>query len=137
MIAVDTRVLIHYLTEPVDTQTPSWRAEQARRVIDSGKSVFIADIVISELEKALLSIYSFSRNDIATLFHSLANHYQFKFEDWVALQSALLDYRELPEVYLSDCLVARRAISQGASTLYTFESEERLASLNIVTSLRE
>ena len=46
-----------------------------------------------------------------------------------------LDYSENPKVDFSDCLIARRAISKGTQTLYSFESRKKLGALSIVTTL--
>ena len=46
-----------------------------------------------------------------------------------------MDYRDNPNIDLSDCLIARRADSNGAITLYTFESEKKLGALPVATTL--
>ena len=47
-----------------------------------------------------------------------------------------MDYRDNRHVDLSDCLIARRANSRDASTLYTFEGDKKLGALPIATTLR-
>ncbi len=136
MIAVDTNVLLRYLLEPLDANNPNWQIIAARNVIDQADKVLITDIVIAEMEWVMESVFELSSEDIAHLIQTLANNACFQFEDWPALQSALMDYREYPHVDLSDCLIARRAKNQGASTLYTFESDKKLGALPCATSLK-
>ena len=119
MIAVDTNVLLRYLIEPLDSRNPQWQVSAARQVIEKEEKVFISDIVIAEMEWVLDSVFELARADIIKLFQSLASNVRFCFEDWAALQAALIDYRENENTDLSDCLIARRACNHGAVTLYT------------------
>ena len=135
MIAVDTNVLLRYLLEPIDTHNPVWQTQAAQHLVDGADDVFVADVVIAELEWVLESVFACTRDEIAQLVRALVNNYRFAFEDWRAIQSALLDYQNYPRVDLSDCLIARRAESLGASTLYTFETRQKLGALLIVTTI--
>ena len=135
MIAVDTNVLLRYLLEPLDLHNPHWQVLAARQAIDRGDKVFVSDIVLAELEWVLETVFELARADMIKLFHSLTSNVRFCFEDWHALQAALIDYRENQHVDLSDCLIARRAYGHGADTLYTFEGQTRLGALPIVTTL--
>ena len=136
MIAVDTNVLLRYLLEPLDRRNPQWQVSAARKVIEKEERVFISDIVIAEMEWVLDSVFELERADIVKLFQSVASNVQFCFEDWAALQAALIDYRENENTDLSDCLIARNACNHGAVTLYTFEGENRLGALPIVTTIQ-
>jgi predicted nucleic-acid-binding protein len=135
MIAVDTNVLLRYLLCPVDQHNPQWQVMKAAEIIDQAHKVFISDIVMVESEWILETVFECSRKEIHTLIHSIANNTKFQFEDWATLNKALLDYIEYNKVDLSDCLIARRAINQGALTLYTFERNNKLGALPIATSI--
>ena len=136
MIAVDTNVLLRYLLEPLDKRNPQWQVLAAKQVIEKEERVFISDIVLAEMEWVLDSVFELARADMLKLFQSLAGNIRFCFEDWAALQAALIDYQENEYMDLSDCLIARRAHNHGAVTLYTFESQDKLGSLSIVTTLQ-
>lgn len=136
MVAVDTNVLLRYLIEPLDSRNPQWQVSAARQVMEKEEKVFISDIVIAEMEWVLDSVFELARADIIKLFQSLASNVRFSFEDWAALQAALIDYRENENTDLSDCLIARRACNHGAVTLYTFEGQDKLGALSIVTTLQ-
>lgn len=135
MIAVDTNVLLRFLFKPIDKNNPKWQVEIAEEVIKKADRVFISDIVIAETEWVLDSVFECRREEIYVLLEDLANNSKFCYEDWHALNSALLDYAEYKSVELSDCLIARRAKNRGAETLYTFENNNKLGVLSVVTTL--
>ena len=137
MIAIDTNVLLRYLLEPIDLRNPNWQAIAAREIIDKADEVFISDIVLAEIEWVLESVFELSRSNIADIFQALAGNYRFRFEDWSALHCALMDYRERSAVDMSDCLIARRANSEGAVTLYAFENEKKLGGLPVATTIKK
>ena len=135
MIAVDTNVLLRYLLAPVDARNPPWQARVAAETINSADSVYLSDIVLAETEWVLETVFELTKAEIHSVLKQLASNTRFIFEDWSALQSALMDYSENPKVDFSDCLIARRAISKGTQTLYSFESSKKLGALSIVTTL--
>ncbi|MGI9277755.1 MAG: PIN domain-containing protein [Endozoicomonas sp.] len=137
MISVDTNVLLRYLLEPRDSRNPSWQTDQARQVIDRADSVYITDVVLAELEWVLESVFELQKTQIHSLIQTLSCNTRFQFEDWEALQCALIDYREYPSVDFSDCLIARRAHNKGSVTLYSFEKVSKLGALPVVTTLCE
>lgn len=137
MIAVDTNVLLRFLLKPQDQNNPAWQVEKAEEIINRAEKVFIADIVIAELEWILEGYFECSRKEIHTLLQSLAGNTKFHFEDWATFNSALLDYAEHGKVELSDCLIARKAKSAGATTLYTFENEKKLGGLATATTIKQ
>lgn len=136
MIAVDTNVLLRYLLEPLDQRNPQWQVLAARQVIEKQEKVFVSSIVLAELEWVLDLVFKLTRVDIANIYKSLAGNTRFCFEDWNALQAALIDYQENKNLDLSDCLIARSASNHGAVTLYTFEGQNKLGALPITTTLR-
>lgn len=136
MIAVDTNVILRFLLKPVDANNPKWQVEQAEELINQADKVFIADIVIVEMEWILEGIFACSRKEIYTLLQTLANNTRFCFQDWAAFNCALLDYSEHSQVELSDCLLLRQAKIMGASTLYTFENEKKLGGLSGATCIK-
>ncbi|CAG7857637.1 hypothetical protein MCAMS1_02537 [biofilm metagenome] len=75
--------------------------------------------------------------DIYTVIYVLTSHSKFQFEDWAALNNALLDYIEVCVVDLSGCLIARYAQNTGASILYIFWNEKYLGALSVVDTLKK
>lgn len=86
--------------------------------------IFISAIVLAETEWVLESVFECTRHETNTVLHELASNSKFQFEDWTALNNALLDYVEYHAVDLSDCLIVRRVQNEGASTLFTFENKK-------------
>ncbi len=137
MIAIDTNVLLRFLFKPVDSKNPKWQVDVAEELINKAKKVFISGIVIAETEWVLESVFECTRQEIYSVLHELACNSKFNFDDWPALNSALLDYSEYNAVELSDCLIARHAQNEGAITLFTFENEKKLGALPVVTTLKK
>ncbi|PJE79885.1 tRNA(fMet)-specific endonuclease VapC [invertebrate metagenome] len=135
MIAVDTNVLLRYLLEPIDARNPAWQATAAVETIHSADTVFLSDIVLAETEWVLETAFELNKAEIHRALKQLTCNTRFYFEDWNALQCALMDYNEYANVDFSDCLIARRANSKGAKTLYSFESRKKLGALPVVTTL--
>lgn len=135
MIAVDTNVLIRFLIAPSDRQNPAWQTEEATKLIRASDEVFLSDVVLAEAEWVLEEVFELKRLNIHHLLYQLASNNKFCFEDWSSVHLALMDYREHKKVEFSDCLIARRANSAGAETLYTFESDKKLGALPLATSL--
>lgn len=137
MIAIDTNVLLRYLFKPVDKQNPQWQVDVAESLINKAEKVYISHIVIAETEWILDSVFGCNRREIHTVIHELANNSKFHFDDWAALNKALLDYIEYKAVELSDCLIARCAQNKGAASLFTFENEKKLGALPVTTTLKQ
>jgi predicted nucleic-acid-binding protein len=137
MIAIDTNVLLRFLFQPVDSQNPQWQVDRAQTLINQADKVFVAAIVIAEMEWVLESVFGCTRAEIHTVLLELASNAKFQFEDWAVLNCALLDYQAFGAVDLSDCLIARTAQKAGATTLFTFENEKKLGALPVATTLRK
>lgn len=120
MIAVDTNVLLRFLLKSIDRANPKWQVEVAEEIINNAERVFVSDIVIAETEWVLESVFECSREEISALLRDLANNVKFRYDDWRALNYALLDCAENQKVELSECVIARRAYNKGSKTLYTF-----------------
>lgn len=137
MIAVDTNVLLRYLLAPVDARNPPWQARVATETIHSADSVYLSDIVLAETEWVLETVFELTKSEINSVLKQLTSNTRFIFEDWSAVQCALVDYSENPKVDFSDCLISRRANNKGAQTLYSFESRKKLGALPVVTTLEK
>ena len=83
MKAVDTNVVVRYLTGDVPAQ-----AAKARKVIGSG-NIFVGTTVLLESEWVLRSVYGFSRNDIAKALRAFAGLPGIMIENPVLLAEAL------------------------------------------------
>lgn len=90
MIAVDTNFLLRFLLKPIDGNNPKWQVDTAEATINQAEKVFIANIVLSETERVLESVFASTREQIHALIHALAGHTQLRFEDWAAFKQCLV-----------------------------------------------
>ena len=87
MIGLDTNVLARYYVASSDAQTQKQSAA-ARRLVESGKSMFVSKSVVLELEWVLRGYYKSSPEDVvAVLLHLLAMPH-VEIEDRVAVELA-------------------------------------------------
>ena len=119
MIALDTNILVRYLTQDDPAQS-----RRATHVIESatarGESLFITNVVICELAWVLDSAYQHSPTDIADVLEQLLRVAQFAFEDKNALWQALDDYQRGKGEF-SDHLLGRVAHNAGCEHTLTFD----------------
>jgi predicted nucleic-acid-binding protein len=83
MLAIDTNVVVRYLTGDDPKQTT-----KARALID-GTDVFVATTVLLETEWVLRSVYAFDANDIAAALTAFGGLERVTFEDPGASANAL------------------------------------------------
>ena len=83
MLAIDTNVVVRYLTNDDPDQSP-----RARRLID-GQQVFVADTVILETEWVLRSAYGYSQTAIVSALRVFGGLPTVELEDAAIISSAL------------------------------------------------
>ncbi|PTM97455.1 type II toxin-antitoxin system VapC family toxin [Mycoplana dimorpha] len=83
MLAIDTNVLVRYLTNDHPDQSP-----RARAVVE-GTAVFVAVTVVLEAEWVLRSAYGYARTDVARALRAFAGLPTVTFEDAAAIAAAL------------------------------------------------
>ena len=90
MIGVDTNVLVRYFVEErdADTATQGQRAA-ARRLIESGQTLFVPKSVVLELEWVLRGYYRFAKDQVAQAFEALLQLPDLEFEDRSVVEQAL------------------------------------------------
>jgi predicted nucleic-acid-binding protein len=117
MIALDTNVLIRYLTSDDPAQ-----AAKAAKVIDHAApaSLFLSAIVLCEMVWVLESGYGYTHSDIALTLAQILRTAQFEFENKELLWAATNDY-ETGKGDFSDHLIARAAESRGCQHTFTFD----------------
>ena len=118
MIALDTNVLVRYLTQDDDQQ-----AQAARRLIESlGPRLlgFVSREVILELVWVLGGSYGFSRDQIASTLENLVGGAELVVEEAQdVIRSANAMRRGGAE--FSDRMIRAAAIRSGADTVHTFD----------------
>lgn len=112
MIALDTNVLVRYLTD----DDPEQR-ERARDLIVSSERIFVGTVVMAETYWALAQVYGYPRRAILDAFAALLASDAFEFEERDTLEAFVSG----PPGDLADAFIARAAERRGAGTVYTFD----------------
>ena len=115
MIALDTNVLVRFITEDDPQQAAASRALLETR----GETFFAGDIVLVELVWVLRRLYHFSREDVVTVLQSLLDRTDFVVEDRQAAQDAVR--RLAAGGDFADALILSTARAQGCSRLASFD----------------
>lgn len=119
MIALDTNVLVRYLTQDDPAQF-----RKAAREIDAavrrGERLLICPVVLCELVWVLTRGYGYSRPDVAGVLHELLSTAQFEFSEQDAVSSAADDYARGNGDF-ADYLIGRLNLRSGARSTLTFD----------------
>lgn len=128
MIGLDTNVLARYYVASSDAQTQQQSAA-ARKLLESGKSLFVSKSVVLELEWVLRGYYKSPPKEVLTVISHLLAMPNVQIEDRVAVELAAaalgegFDFADALHhasarhcasmVTFDDKKFARRAASQG------------------------
>jgi predicted nucleic-acid-binding protein len=119
MIAVDTNVLVRYITN--DDKEQSILAE---KLLDSHanqeRSVFINNIVLCELIWVLAKGYKYKKEQITKTLKLLLSSIEFEFENHELAFLALIEY-ETAEADFSDILIGLINHNTGCKATYSFD----------------
>lgn len=129
MIAVDTSVVVRYLTDD-----PTELAHRARALLDDSDAVGVPVVVLLETGHVLRTQYGVSRADVLEVLIELvtrANVELLGLPKEVAL-GALARARQLPDAPFADALIAATAREAGAASLASFDRGMRRHGIDIV-----
>ena len=87
MIGLDTNVLARYYVASSDAQTQK-QSEAARKLLESGKSLYLSKSVVLELEWVLRGYYKSPPEDVLTVLLHLLAMPHIELEDRVAVELA-------------------------------------------------
>jgi len=132
MIAIDTNVLLRYLLDDDDKQSP-----KAKILINGEHKVLVTDVVLTETVWVLKGKrYQVSKEIIVDIIHALFAEPNIQFEDAQAVWCALKDYvnaapikvkGKIKQADFPDALIINKAKRYGELnnidiiTLYTFD----------------
>lgn len=119
MIAVDTNVLVRYLTQD-DPRQSAEASGFIDGVVGRGEMLFVSQIVLCELVWVLSYAYDVRRAEIAAILHQLRRASHVVVESPDEVQRAAESY-EHGKGDFSDYLIAERAATQGCSPIVTFD----------------
>ncbi len=119
MIGLDTNVVIRFLTQDDEKQSPI-----ATRFISSltrEKPGFVSSIVLAEIAWVLSRAYKASRQDIAKAVEGLLRSTELIIENTEAAYRALGVYQASTSAEFADALIAQTAALAGAGETVTFD----------------
>ncbi|MBE9208191.1 type II toxin-antitoxin system VapC family toxin [Nostoc sp. LEGE 06077] len=118
MIAVDTNILVRYLTKDDEQQ---WR--QAAEIIEGGEQCFVANIVLCELVWVLRGKpYQFSREEISNTIALMLQCSTFEMENRSVIYRALQQFNQ-GKADFSDYLIGAVAQNFGCISTATFDKK--------------
>ena len=119
MIAVDTNVLVRLFVADDAAQAAKARALFDAQA-DEDDSLWIADVVLAELVRALDRSYGRPRADIVAVLRALAGNATVRLESSAAMRAATALYERGPADFV-DCLLATKAQALGCDALRSFD----------------
>jgi len=128
VIALDTNVLVRYLTKDDEKQ---W--QQAAAIIENAEPCFISNIVLCELVWVLEGrCYKLPKNEILKVLQQMLSTSTLQFESRSVLYQAIHDWED-NKADFSDYLIGRVALANSSTTLVTFD--RKLAGLSHIQLL--
>ena len=119
MIAIDTNVLVRYLTN--DDEIQSYKASQLlSSQAGSNNSIFINNIVICELIWVLERGYKYSKQQVTSAIKEILATVEFSFENHKILWTSIIEY-EKSKADFSDILIGKLNISKNCTCTFTFD----------------
>jgi predicted nucleic-acid-binding protein len=94
MIGLDTNILARYYVEDAEDRQAVKQRTAARRLIESGKPLFIAKTVLLEFEWVLRGYYQYERAGIANVLAHCAALPNAAIEDDTAVNRAIAAYAD-------------------------------------------
>ena len=119
MIAIDTNILVRYITQ--DDKLQSQAAEKLLAKYDGkNQSIFINNIVLCELIWVLERGYKYSKDQITATMRIIFSTTEFAFEHHNILWLTLEDY-ESNKADFADCLIAQLNQHYSCDQTFTFD----------------
>ncbi len=119
MIGLDTNVVIRFLTQDDEGQSPVATRLMSRLTRDAPG--FISLVVLAEIAWVLSRAYKAPRSDVAHAIEGLLRSAEIVIENAGAAWRALAVYEAARSVQFADALIAEVAAMAGASETVTFD----------------
>lgn len=120
MIGLDTNVVVRFLAQDDETQSPVATRFMSR--LTREKPGFVSAVVLAEITWVLSRGYKASREDIAAAVEGLLRSAELVIENAPAAYRALALYRSASSAEYADALIGETAALAGASETVTFDT---------------
>ena len=115
MTALDTNILVRFLTQDDDAQFRG-----VLKMLNRKRGMFfVCDLVLAETDWVLRSLYDWTGDEVADAFARLTTIHNLAFENEGRLRASLKALREGAD--LADELIVRNCKSHGAKEFATFD----------------
>jgi predicted nucleic-acid-binding protein len=121
VIGIDTNVVVRFLTQDDDTQSPVATRFMSR--LSKDQPGYISAVVLAEISWVLARAYKSSRDDIANAVEGLLRSAELVIENADAAYRALGVYRGARAVEFADAFIAETAALAGAGETVTFDQQ--------------
>ena len=121
MIAIDTNVLLRYLTKDDEAQ-----AAQAKRIFELNESILITDVVLAETLWSLDGpVYKLAKPELIAVVQRLIDDKKIRFEDDEVVWRALFSFIQY-DADFADALIVHKASkvaseADGLQAVFTFD----------------
>lgn len=119
MRAIDTNVLVRYITQDDAVQSPI-ASTLVREIQARNEAVFVTQIVLCETIWVLRSYYRISKSDIATFLGHLLDDDGFEIDGRMEVVDAFSDFQKGKGDF-SDYLIGRLAATRKCGPVFTFD----------------
>lgn len=119
MIGLDTNVVIRFIVQDDDAQSPIATGLIAK--LSKEQPGFVSSVVLAEITCVLSRAYKSSRGDIAQVVEGLLRSAELIVENQDAAYRALSQYQAAASAEYADALIAQTAAFAGASETVTFD----------------
>ncbi len=119
MIGVDTNVIVRFLAQDDDVQSPTATRFMSR--LSRERPGFVSAVVLAEVSWVLSRAYKVSRDDLAEAIEGLLRSAELMIENADAAYRALSRYQASKSVEFADALIAQIALVAGADEVVTFD----------------
>lgn len=126
MIALDTNILVRFLTRDIEDQ-----ARKVKELVDNGTIFYINAVVITELSWVIQKIYGYTKEEFVWAIDFLFETKGFVFFDQEIVKKALSDYLNEPTDF-SDCLINQMNINKGIETITFDKKASKLSGMQLL-----
>lgn len=119
MIGLDTNVIVRFLVQDDDQQSPVATRQFSKLTRDN--KGFVSAIVLAETSWVLTRAYRFSRGDLAAAIEGLLRSAELNIENAEAAWRALGVFQDGKAFEFADALIAETGALAGATQTVTFD----------------
>lgn len=122
MIGIDTNILVRFLTKD-DTEQSLAVAKLFKHHNNNESSIFINDIVLSEVIWVLEKGYKYSKQQVIYAIKLILQTPEFAFSNHNLIVKSLYEYEQASGADFTDILISYTNHHNGCSTTYSFDKK--------------